>query len=205
VTHHGRNKSESKTMNKQTRAGVSLKALIDTLASRDGVARKRARESLVAMGTAAAPALIRALRNSPADQVRWEAAKALGAIGDARAIPTLVGALEDRDPDVAWLAAEALQMLKKTAWPTLLQALLQRGARSAALRQGVHHVFRNQHEAEFEDLIAALLQALEVGTIPETVLTTAHAILERMDVPQEKDDTRESRPPEAEAGSTAQA
>jgi hypothetical protein len=190
VTRRDRNESEGNAMNRQIRTNENLKLLIDTLASRDGMARQKARKSLVALGSPAVPCLLRTLRNSRVDQVRWEAAKALGALRDARAIPTLVRALEDPDPDVAWLAAEALQTFGKAAWPALLQALLRRGERSAALRQGVHHVLRNQREAGFEDLIVVLLQALEVETIPETVLTTAYAILERMDVLQEKDDPR---------------
>jgi hypothetical protein len=194
VTRRDKNESEGNAMNRQIRTNENLKLLIDTLASRDGMARQKARKSLVALGSPAVPCLLRTLRNSPVDQVRWEAAKALGALRDARAIPTLVRALEDPDPDVAWLAAEALQTFGKAAWPALLQALLRRGERSAALRQGVHHVLRNQREAGFEDLIVVLLQALEVETIPETVLTTAYAILERMDVLQEKNDPREPRP-----------
>jgi HEAT repeat protein len=186
-------RSEGETMNRQTRTGVSLESLVEILASRDGLARQRAREALVAEGRAAVPLLIRALRESRVDQVRWEAAKALGTLDDARAIPVLVAALEDDDPDVGWLAAEALQKLGKAAWPAVLRALLRRGARSAVLRQAVHHVFRNQREPGFETLIEDLLKALEIETLPSMVTTTAHAILEKMDVPAEEDATRRLR------------
>jgi len=102
-------------MSRPVQTGVNLESRIKTLASRDGIARQKAQKSLVAIGKPATPSLICALRNSRVDQVRWEAAKALGASGDARAAPSLVKALEDKDPDVAWLAAVALANLKKAA------------------------------------------------------------------------------------------
>lgn len=177
-------------MSRQIQTGTNLESWINTLASKDGMARQKARKSLVAMGKPATPSLIRVLRNSKVDQVRWEAAKALGAIGDAQAIPSLVKALEDSDPDVAWLAAEALQNFKKAAWPVLFHALIKRGARSASLRQGAHHVLRNQREEGFNDLLALLLKALETETVPEMTPVATYDILERMNARAENDDSR---------------
>ena len=177
-------------MSRPIQTEVNLESLIDTLASRDGMARKKGRKSLVAMGKPATPSLIRALRNSKVDQVRWEAAKALGAIGDAKAIPSLVKALEDRDPDVAWLAAEALQKYKKAAWPVLFRTLLKQGAHSDSLRHGVHHVLRNQREEGFDDLLELLLKALEAETVPEMTPVAAYDILERMNARAKDDDSR---------------
>jgi len=168
-------------MSRQVPTEANLESLIHTLANKNGLARQKARHSLVRAGRPAVPLLIRALQESRVDQVRWEAAKALGVMGDARAIPVLVKALEDNDADVAWLAAEALQKLQKAAWPALLHALIQYGAESAALRQGAHHVFRRQRQEGFEDLITALLKALETETRPEATTMAAHEILERMD------------------------
>jgi HEAT repeat protein len=184
---------EGETMNRQVQTKANLESLIHTLASKDGLAREKARHSLVRAGEPAVPLLVRALQESPVDQVRWEAAKALGMMRDARAIPVLVQALEDYDADVAWLAAEALQKFKKAAWPALLHALIQYGAESAALRQGAHHVFRRQRAEGFEDLIAALLKALNTETLPEAITMAAHQILERMDTPAPKGGRR--RPP----------
>jgi hypothetical protein len=184
---------EGETMSRQVQTKANLESLIRTLASKDGLARQKARHSLVRAGRPAVPLLIQALQESPVDQVRWEAAKALGMMGDASAIPVLVQALEDHDADVAWLAAEALQKFKKAAWPALLHALIQYGAGSSALRQGAHHVFRRQREPGFEDLIAALLKALETETLPEATTTAAHQILERMDALAQKSGRR--RPP----------
>lgn len=181
---------EGETMNRQVQTKANLESLIHTLAGKDGLAREKARHSLVRAGEPAVPLLVRALQESPVDQVRWEAAKALGMMRDVRAIPVLVQALEDHDADVAWLAAEALQKFKKAAWPALLHALIQYGAESAALRQGAHHVFRRQRAEEFEDLIAALLKALETETLPEATTTAAHEILERMETQAEEGSRR---------------
>ena len=174
-------------MSRQIPTKLNLASLIDSLGSRDGLIRQEARRSLVALGPPATGALIRALHESPVDQVRWEAAKALGEIGDAQAIPSLVEALEDEDGDVVWLAAEALQNLRQAAWPALLQVLVERGARSASLRQAAHHVFRGQRKEGFENLIATLLKALEPGALTEMVPTAAHAVLEKMNAPSPED------------------
>lgn len=92
-------------MSKRKWTGTNLESLMDNLASKDGPTRQKARKSLVAMGTPAVSSLTQALQNSRLDHVRWEAVKTLGAIGDTRTIPRLVKALEDTDPDVAWLAS----------------------------------------------------------------------------------------------------
>jgi hypothetical protein len=180
-------------MSRQIQTKVNLASLIDSLGSRDGLIRQKARRSLVALGPPATGALIRALHESSMDQVRWEAAKALGEIGDVAAIPALIEALEDEDSDVVWLAAEALQHLRQAAWPALLQILVERGARSASLRQAAHHVFHGQREEGFEDLIATLLKALEPGALTEMVPTAAHAVLEKMNAPAPEDGSPECR------------
>ncbi|OYT68825.1 MAG: hypothetical protein CFK49_12785, partial [Armatimonadetes bacterium JP3_11] len=48
------------------------------------------------MGSPAVPALMQALRDEDKD-VRFAACEALGAIGDASAVPALIKALGDRD------------------------------------------------------------------------------------------------------------
>lgn len=153
---------------------------MDKLASKDGMVRQKARESLVALGNPAVASLIRALKNSASDQVRWEGAKALGAINDARSIPTLVEALSDSNPDVTWLTAEALSKFKKAAWAPLLRALMKGEPNSGLLYRGAHHILRDQKEDGFDDLLAALMEALEQGELSESAMVTAHESLERM-------------------------
>lgn len=167
-------------MSKQTRTGTTLELLMDKLAGKDGATRLKARKALVALGRRAVPLLTQALQKSKCDHLRWEAAKTLGAIGDTRAIPSLVKALEDGDRDVAWLAAEALKRFKKTAWPPLLRALIKSGSESSSLRQGAHHVLRHQKEKGFSDLLATLTRGLESSTVAESTPVAAYDVLKRM-------------------------
>jgi hypothetical protein len=167
-------------MNTPQRAGTPLEALMGMLGNKDGLVRQKARRSLVAVGEPAVAFLTKALRDSKRGQVRWEAAKALGAISDTRSIPAFVAALEDSDADVAWLAAEALIKFKKAAWGPLLQKLIKKGAACQALVQGTHHVLRKQKEDGFNDLLATLKTALNSSEGPETIPLAAYAILRRM-------------------------
>lgn len=167
-------------MNKAQPARTQLESLMNLLGSKDGVIRQRSRESLVALGKTAVPGLLEALQNSKRVQVRWEAAKALVALGDTSSIQPFVKALEDRDSDLAWLAAEGLMAFKKAAWPPLLEALIERGSKAVRLCQGAHHVFRNQKERGFNDLLAVLERALEFSAGAESIAVAAYAILKRM-------------------------
>ena len=167
-------------MSKAQSTGTDVEALVGMLASRNGLTRQKARKSLVAMGTPAVPCLAHALQQSSSKHVRWEAAKALGAISNASTIPVLVEALEDSDADVAWLAAEALRKFRKAAWPALLQRLLKKGAVSEALIQGAHHVFGKQKEDGFNDVQEALVKALGSSEGSEAIPLAAYDFIRRM-------------------------
>lgn len=167
-------------MNKRPQTCKDVEAWVHLLGSADGAVREKARASLVSLGAQAVPALSEALLNSKAEIVRWEAAKSLGAIGDAEAIPALVDALEDPDPNVAWLVAEALEDQRKSAWPELFHALVERGADSSNLRHNAHHVLRRQRANDFSDLLEDLVRALESLTVPESTPIAAYRLLERM-------------------------
>jgi HEAT repeat protein len=167
-------------MSKQKLTGTNLESLIGLLESKNGATRMKARKSLAVLGKPAVSSLIRILQNSKQDHVRWEAAKTLGAIGDTRAIPSLVNALEDSDQGVVWLAAEALSKFKKVAWPQLLRALVKSDKDSVLLRQGAHHVLRKQKEDGFNDLLSTLRTALESSTASESTPFAASNILKRM-------------------------
>ena len=156
-------------------------SLIDQLAREEGAARRRARFALAAMGVAAVPALLRALRDSRSAHVRWGVVKALGEIGDVRAIPMLVAALEDDDPDVAWLAAAALRRFERAAWSELLRALIRNGSRSVVLRHGAHGVLRDQCAEGCDELLEELMRALSSFTLPETTAVAAYEVLHRLE------------------------
>jgi len=167
-------------MSNSESSGSSVEALMAALGSEDGMERQKAREALVLLKEPVVLPLIQALQTSKSDQLRWEAAKALGAIGDARAIPALVAALDDRDTDVGWVAADSLELFKMAAWPALMRALIAEGSESLALRLGAHHVLRAQQQEGFDDLLDALRESLDSHSAPESTVRAAHNILEKL-------------------------
>jgi HEAT repeat protein len=136
-----------------------IKLLVQDLASKDGIVRVIARRSLVAIGKQAVNALVKAL-TSKNESVRWEAAKALGQIGDAVATEALVKALEDKMFDVRWLAAEALIRIGRKAIVPLLHALVKRPD-SYWLREGAHHVLHDIEKGHLNQVLQPVLVALE--------------------------------------------
>jgi HEAT repeat protein len=174
-------------MDVQTQTDNDIRNLVNLLESSDDKVRRKARKSLVTLGKPAVSFLSGTLQSSKVYKARWEAAKALGAIGNVKAIPSLVKALEDPETDVVWLAAEALKKFRKVAWKELLNALVQRGAESVILRNGAHHVLRNQKEKGFNDLLDDLRKSLESGSAEEGVPIAAFNILKRMRVHSKHD------------------
>lgn len=115
--------------------------------------------------------------------IREKARKSLATLGeivDRRSILALVGALKDRDPDVAWLAAEGLSLQGMAAWPPVLRALVRPGLDSARFRRGAHRVFAKQKQDGFDDLLHALMKDLEANAVKESTTVDAYAILDRI-------------------------
>ena len=137
----------------------TIETLIKTLSSHKDKAREGARHTLVALGKAAVPSLIEALQ-SKNTLMKWEAAKALGEIGDPETAPVLVKALEDDEFDVRWLAAEGLIKMNIRGLKPLLEALEHRGD-SAFLREGAHHVFHDLAKGGLRKSLVPVLAALE--------------------------------------------
>jgi len=137
----------------------ATETLIKTLSSHKDKVREGARHTLVAMGKAAVPSLIEALKNKNT-LMRWEAAKALGEIGDPETAPVLVEALEDEEFDVRWLAAEGLIKMNIKGLKPLLEALEHRGD-STLLREGAHHVFHDLTKGALKKSLVPVLAALE--------------------------------------------
>ncbi|MGA2518900.1 MAG: HEAT repeat domain-containing protein [Thermodesulfobacteriota bacterium] len=154
----------------------SMEILINTLSSHKDKAREGARHTLVAMGKAAVPSLIEALGNKNA-LMRWEAAKALGEIGDPETAPVLVKALEDDNFDVRWLAAEGLIKMNIQGLKPLFEALEHRGD-SVLLREGAHHVFHDLAKGGLRKFLVPVLAALEALEPGEEVLRVAHHKME---------------------------
>lgn len=137
----------------------TIKSLVADLSSPDGQVRVRARKSLVAIGGQAVKPLVKALA-SKKEWVRWEAAKALGQIGDPAAVQALITALEDNMFDVRWLAAEGLIAIGREALTPLLQALME-NPDSLWLQEGVHHVLHDVDKRELSKILQPVIATLE--------------------------------------------
>jgi len=170
-------------MNTYNRIGIDKESLIGMLSNENGVARGKARELLVALGKPAVNSLIQTLQHAKVVHVRWEGAKALGAVSDIRSIEPLINALSDSDTDVAWLAAEALVSFGIAAWPSLLQLLVDKGSDAVSLHKSLHHIFLNQKMDGLNDLLANLKKALEPGAVPESATVAAYEILKLIKSP----------------------
>lgn len=140
---------------------AEIQRLVDQLGDSNGLLRQQARHALVEIGAEAVPALVDAL-SSPTEHKRWEAAKALEAIPDARAAEGLVRALEDRAFGVRWLAANALIGIGPAVLAPLLRGLTGR-VDSQHMREGAGHVLRGigKKDEVFKTRVARVLDALE--------------------------------------------
>ncbi len=133
--------------------------LINALSSYNDLSRVEARKALVAMGSQVVPFLAEALKHRDTLR-RWEAAKALGEIGDPKGAPALVMALEDEEFDVRWLAAKGLIEMNVKGLKPLFQALIERSD-SALLREGAHHVLHDLAKGELRVYLVPILIAME--------------------------------------------
>lgn len=85
----------------------ALPELISSLKSRDQLLARIAGDALVAVGSDAVPALLEVMNNG-SQKSRIEAARALGLIGDTRAIPELFKALDGESALLEHWAGEGL-------------------------------------------------------------------------------------------------
>jgi HEAT repeat protein len=137
----------------------AISSLVAELSKKDGAVRERARQQLVAIGAPSVTYLVEALENRN-ELLRWEAAKALGEIGNPAAAPALVAALEDEVFDVRWLAAEGLIALRGGGLVPLLSALVERPD-SLWLREGAHHVLHDVSRGRLEEVLRPVVAALD--------------------------------------------
>jgi HEAT repeat protein len=156
----------------------TVKDLIAALSSQNDETRVEARKKLVAMGSKAIPSLGEALKDRDLLR-RWEAAKALGEIGNPKAAPMLVAALEDEQFDVRWLSAKGLIDLNIRALRPLFEALMDRPD-SVTLLQGAHHVLHDLAKGELRVYLKPLLTTLESGGPRVEVPRTVSQVLEQL-------------------------
>lgn len=147
-----------------------ISELVAALASTDGTLRQASRKKLVGIGRDAVLPLIVALQ-ADRPHVCWEAAKALGQIGDPSAATALVESMTNPDEDVSWVAAESLVDLGNAALVPVLIGLLKH-ARFNRFRIGAHHVLNSLKLAEPNRLLDPVLAALD-GPSPELSVPVA--------------------------------
>ncbi|MCJ7536988.1 MAG: HEAT repeat domain-containing protein [Anaerolineales bacterium] len=88
----------------------AIPALIQSLNSADQLLARIAGNALVAIGGDAVPALLEVMENGP-HNARLGAARALGLIGDTRAIPELIKALDGESAILEHWAGEGLEKM----------------------------------------------------------------------------------------------
>jgi HEAT repeat protein len=157
----------------------NIELLINDFTCNDVIKCQTARRSLVDMGSSAVDALVKELSNKK-HWVRWEAAKALGQIGDRTAVKALVAALEDNEFDVRWLAAEALISIGKDSLEPLLAALVDHGGESLILRQGAHHVLHDMDRGDLDKVLQPVMNAVEDTALPIEVPLVARKVLDAL-------------------------
>lgn len=100
----------------------AVSALLHALHGADEQQSSQIFMALVNLGHVAVPALLEASK-SASGWMRWHSIRALCAICDKRAFPTLVQALGDADHSVAWMAAKGLAPFGKESVVPILQML----------------------------------------------------------------------------------
>jgi hypothetical protein len=156
-----------------------LERLLRTLEGSDGMARKRARETLVLVGDPAVPSL-QALLERPEKQLRWEAAKALGGIIDPKTADLFVTLLDDPSSDVRWLAATGLIELGPRSARPVLQSLTDPSAPRGRLEMG-HRILAElaKDNAVLAEIVKPLLDVLGRNE-PGVITTTAARALSEL-------------------------
>ncbi len=89
----------------------AVPALVELLASDDGLLSRLAGDALVAQAAAAVEPLVAAVQSSASLSARVEAARALALIGDTRAIPALFALLDSGSAMLEHWASEGLQKM----------------------------------------------------------------------------------------------
>jgi len=163
------------TMDSQNSDQNRINDLITKLDNDDGFVREDARSVIIGISKEAVPSLTIALK-SKNQRIRWEVAKALGAIADPAAIPNLIEALQDEVFDIRWLAAEALITTGRESVEPLLQAIINKSNESF-LREGAHHVITYIMSSvpitdELTEILKPLKSALDRGA-PRVIGTAA--------------------------------
>lgn len=152
--------------------------LVRALAKDRDLIHREARRALSELGLLAEPALLEAL-NHPDAHIRWHAARALGEVGDDRAITLLAEGLVDENRSVRWASAEALAHLDLAAVPTIL-ALLSRHKLDVQQREAIAHALRSMPLRSTRDMLHPLLMALDSASAGYDAPSLAAQLMNRL-------------------------
>ncbi len=154
--------------------------------NRDELHREASR-ALNNLGPLAKSVWIEALGH-PDEHIRWEAARGLGQIGDARAVDILAGGLLDENYSVCWATSDALAHLGTQAIPAILTILSQYRLNEPS-RNAIYHALHGILSTSTQEYIEPLLEALR-GPTPDI---EAPAIARRLLLDWEKTDEMKSK------------
>ena len=122
----------------------NIQQLVETLGSKNGLERKKARKALVGYGKVIINPLLELL-DHPKYIFRWEALMTLKEIRDQTLIPVFISKLDDDESEIRWIAAEGLIKQEKYAIIPLLK-FLEKNSDSVFALEGSHHVFNDLHK-----------------------------------------------------------
>jgi len=149
--------------------------LIQALTIDRDLLHREARRALLSLGQIAHPAWIELLQH-PDSHIRWEAARGLGEIGDAKAAPILAEGLLDENYAVRWATADVLAHLGERAIPATL-TILSRYPLNEPSRQAAYHALHGISNREVQEYIKPLLDALRSSAASISVSIIAQRLL----------------------------
>jgi HEAT repeat protein len=136
------------------------------------------------LGRIVAPAMIAALEHKDS-HIRWHAARALGQIGDPRAIQTLANGLCDENESVRWASARALAELDALAVPAILEQLV-KCQLDETLRQAVLHALKSMPSQATQEFTRPLIEVLNSPTAYIRAPIEAQKLLKEWRLPERK-------------------
>ncbi|MCP4167573.1 MAG: HEAT repeat domain-containing protein [Chloroflexi bacterium] len=127
------------------------------------------------------PQAINALSDTSLKELdREKAAKYLTKHPTAEGIDALIAALDTGDYGVRWTAAKSLASLGQQALPALLKALLS-SQQTSRMREGAHHVLKDNRSYIVRDQTKNLLAALESAEPEIASMEAASELLRELD------------------------
>ncbi len=159
---------------------TEIRSSIQDLRNHDGGVRQEARNRLIFIGRMSVPFLTALLQDRD-DDVRWEAVKALGEIGDPRSAPELAERLMDGNYGVRWAASEALIGMGEKALIPVLEKLT-RNPESSWVRRQAHRVLSSvaTKNSGLRDTLRPVITALESFDADVTALGPAYKALDTL-------------------------